>query len=257
MRGLAGKVAIVTGASSGIGLAAARALVDEGASVLLVARRTERLESATAEIGGSAGDRVQACVLDVTDDGAPQAAFDAAITHFGRVDFLCNNAGRDGVGLDVADLGLDEWNRLLATNVTSALCFSQQLATHLRGRDATGAIVNVSSINGLAAELHFADYNTSKGALIALNKSLAIDLAPRIRANVVCPGYVETEMTVEYLADRSVRERLEGDIPLGRVGQPSEIGELITFLFSDHASYLTGATIVVDGGRTAGWKGSL
>jgi NAD(P)-dependent dehydrogenase (short-subunit alcohol dehydrogenase family) len=257
MRGVAGKVAIVTGASSGIGLATAKALVDGGAYVVLVARRTEKLKRALKEIGSSAGDLVLACPLDVTDDGAPQGAFEAAVARFGRVDFLCNNAGRDGEGLDVAELDLDGWNRVLGTNVTSALLFSQQLAKHLRERDAPGAIVNVASINGLSAEKHFADYNTSKGALIALNKSLAIDLAPQIRANVVCPGYVETEMTAQFLADPRVRERLEGDIPLGRIGRPSEIGEFIAFLFSDHASYLTGATIVVDGGRTAGWKGSF
>jgi meso-butanediol dehydrogenase/(S,S)-butanediol dehydrogenase/diacetyl reductase len=257
MRGFAGKIAIVTGGSSGIGHATARALVDEGASVVLVARHAEQLERAAKQIGSSSGDRELTFLLDVTDDGAPQAAFDSAIARFGGVDFLCNNAGRDGEGRDVAELNLEEWNRLLATNVTSALRFSQQLAQHLRERRASGAIVNVASINGLSAERHFADYNTSKGALIALNRSLAIDLAPQIRANVVCPGYVETEMTAHYLADPQVRERLEGDIPLGRIGSPSEIGELITFLFSDHASYLTGATIVVDGGRTAGWKGSL
>jgi meso-butanediol dehydrogenase / (S,S)-butanediol dehydrogenase / diacetyl reductase len=257
MQGLAGKAAIVTGASSGIGLAAARALVDAGASVLLVARRAERLDRAAAEIGSSAGDRVLARALDVTDDRAPQEAFEAAIAGFGGVDFLCNNAGRDGEGVDVAELSLDEWNRVLATNVTSALRFSQQLAGHLRERDATGAIVNVASINGLGAELHFADYNTSKGALIALTRSLAVDLAPRVRANAVCPGYVETEMAAQYLADPEVRGRIEGDIPLGRVGRPAEIGELIAFLFSDHASYLTGSTVVVDGGRTAGWKGGL
>jgi len=258
VRGLAGKVAIVTGASSGIGLATASALVEHGASVVLVARRADRLGSAVDALraAGHAGTAL-ACPADVADLGAAQTSLDAALERFGHVELLCNSAGVDGQARDFAELDGARWQHLMEVNVGGALRFSQALTRHLRGRGATGAIVNVASINGLSAERHFADYNTSKGALIALTRSMAIDLAPDIRANVVCPGYVDTEMTASYLADPGVRARIGNDIPLGRVGQPHEIGETIAFLLSDHASYITGATITADGGRTAGWRGAI
>jgi len=258
MRGLAGKVAIVTGASSGIGLATASALIEQGASVVLVARGADRLDSAVEAFraAGHAGAALS-CPLDVADQGAAEAALGAAIERFGRVDLLCNNAGVDGQARDVAELDVGHWQHLMAVNVDGALRFSQALARHLRGRAAPGAIVNVSSINGLTAERHFADYNTSKAALIALTRSLATDLAPSIRANAVLPGYVETEMTAAYLADPGVRARIAGDIPLGRVGAPHEIAETIAFLLSDHASFITGSIITADGGRTAGWRGAI
>jgi NAD(P)-dependent dehydrogenase (short-subunit alcohol dehydrogenase family) len=254
MRGLAGRVAIVTGASSGIGLATASALLDGGARVVLVARRAERLRAA---VEGLRADTALAHVADVADAGAAEASVRAAVERFGRVDLLCNNAGVDGQARDVADLDGARWHELMEVNVGGALRLTQAFARHVRGRGATGAIVNVASINGLTAERHFADYNTSKGALIALTRSTAIDLAPDIRANAVCPGYVETEMTAGYLADPDVRARVGHDIPLGRVGQPREIADTIAFLLSDRASYITGAIITADGGRTAGWRGAI
>jgi NAD(P)-dependent dehydrogenase (short-subunit alcohol dehydrogenase family) len=258
VRGLAGKVAVITGASSGIGRATAGALAEAGAGVLLVARRKQNLDEAVSELQAAHGAEIACgCVGDVGEDDTAQRAFATAVERFGRVDFLCNNAALDGQGRNFIDLDPDEWTRLLNVNLGGAFRFSQILARHLRERQAPGAIVNVSSINGFSAEWHFADYNTTKGALIILTKSMAVDLAPEIRVNAICPGYVETEMTASYLADDEARRRIERAIPLQRVGQPDEIAESVAFLFSDHASYITGATIVADGGRTAGWKGSL
>lgn len=222
--------------------------------MVLVARREELLREAVAELEEGAA---LACPADVGDEASAAVAFEAAIGRFGQVDFLCNNAGADGQGRDFAELDEGAYRQLTEVNVGGAFRFSQALARHLRARRAPGAIVNVASINGILAERHFSDYNTSKGALIALTRSIAIDLAPEVRANVICPGYVETEMTAHYLADPDARRRIEDDIPLGRVGLPHEIGETIAFLFSDHASYITGAAIMVDGGRTAGWRGGL
>jgi 3-oxoacyl-[acyl-carrier protein] reductase len=257
VRGLAGKVAIVTGASSGIGLATAQTLSESGVAVVLVARRTERLDDAVEALAAARHGEVIGCRADVATAGAAEATMGAAIERFGHVDLLVNNAGVDGQARDLADLDEAHWRHLTEVNVGGALRFSQALARHLRARAATGAIVNVSSINGLSAERHFADYNTSKGALISLTRSMAIDLAPQIRANVICPGYVETEMTAASLADANTRSRIEADIPLGRVGDSREIAETIAFMLSDHASYITGAIITADGGRTAGWRGAI
>jgi NAD(P)-dependent dehydrogenase (short-subunit alcohol dehydrogenase family) len=253
-RGLADKVAIVTGGSAGIGRATAETLAAAGARVLLVARRREKLESAVEEIGDAAA----GCPADVGDPEAARTVVQAALDRFGQVDLLCNNAGSDGQGRPFTDLDPAAWSRLLEVNVSGAFRLGQAVARHLLSRRAPGAIVNVASINGLSAEVNFADYNTSKGALVTLTKSMAVDLAgDGIRVNAVCPGYVETEMTASTLADPDARRRLERDIPLGRVGAAREIAETIAFLLSDHASYITGAAIVVDGGRTAGWKGAL
>ena len=151
------------------------------------------------------------------------------------------------------DLGVGAVRTLLDANVVAPLRLAQALAQAGTGR----AIVNVSSINGRSAEEHFADYNASKAALISLTQSLAIDLAPRgIRCNAVCPGYTATEMTEPYLADSTTRTRIESAIPLGRVGRAEEVADAIAFLLSEHASYITGEALVVDGGRLSGWVGS-
>jgi NAD(P)-dependent dehydrogenase (short-subunit alcohol dehydrogenase family) len=245
-------VAIVTGGATGIGRATAEQLAASAAEVLVVGRRSAPLAEAARAIGAEP----YAC--DVAGDEAAEAIVGAAVDRFGRVDLLCNNAGIDGAGRLLADVPAESWQRVLDVNVTAAFRLTQALARHIRGRGAGGAVVNVSSINGIVAERAFADYNTSKGALLALTRSAAIDLAPDgIRVNAVCPGYVETEMTIGYLAQADVRARIEAAIPLRRVGTPADIAAAVAFLLSDLAAFVTGATLVVDGGRTSGFVGAI
>lgn len=253
MRGIIGAVAVVTGASSGIGRATAHALALAGAHVVLVARRSERLEQVAAEIAAFETDaRTVVVVADVTAGDTPKRVSEAAAS-LGAWSLLINNAGMDGQGASAEHLDTDTMCDLLAANVVAPL----QLAQALVAGGTARAIVNVSSINGRSAEEHFADYNASKAALISLTQSLAMDFAPLgVRVNAVCPGYTETEMTAPYLADAQTRARIEGAIPLGRVGTAAEIAETIMFLLSDHATYVTGEALVVDGGRLAGWRGS-
>jgi NAD(P)-dependent dehydrogenase (short-subunit alcohol dehydrogenase family) len=258
-RGLSGKLAIVTGASSGIGRATAFELAARGSAVLLVARREDQLlETRRAIEADLLPGAAEVCVVDLGRDGAAAHVWQAAVDRWGGIDLLCNCAGSDGEGVLSTDLDLEHWRSVFQVNVTAALELVQYVARELIRRGTGGAVVNVASINGLSAEFGFADYNSSKGALISLTKSLAVDLGGAgIRVNAVCPGYVATEMTAQSLADAGARARIEGAIPLGRVGSAEEIARAIVFLLSDDSAYITGSTLVVDGGRLAGWKGAV
>jgi 3-oxoacyl-[acyl-carrier protein] reductase len=241
---LSGKVALVTGASRGIGRAIALRLAAAGAHVLAAARDAGRVAEVVAEIA-KAGGRAEAVALDVADKSSVEAAFAALLATHGRLDILVNNAGvtRDNLLLRMK---VEDWDQVLATNLTGAfLCTQAALKPMIKQRG--GRIVNITSVVGLAGNAGQANYAASKAGLIGFTKSVAREVASRnVTANAVAPGFIETDMTAA-MTDKA-REAVVSAIPLGRVGQSGDIAAAVAFLVSDEAAYITGQVLAVDGG---------
>jgi NAD(P)-dependent dehydrogenase (short-subunit alcohol dehydrogenase family) len=241
---MAGKVAVITGASTGIGAGIAALFVREGASVALMARREDVLDQAVARL--DAPGRVLAVPGDVGAGADARRLVDQALDRFGRIDVFVANAGIHRVApfLETTD---ETWDEVFATNVRGAFLTCRAAATAMVAGGG-GSIVVVSSTNGVVAEPHMAAYNASKAALTLLAKSMAVDLAPyRIRVNVVAPGTIVSEITRPMLDEGFGF----GAVPLGRIGDPIDIAWPVLWLASDEAAYVTGATLVVDGGQIA------
>ncbi len=249
---LHGRTALVTGGSRGLGRAIANALADAGADLVLVGRDGPSLESAARELAAT-GRWVGTVAGDVgTPDGAA-AACDTALNLGRSIDILVNNVGGRRLDVPTEDFPLADWQRLVDLNLTSALVCCQKLGKPMleRGR---GAVVNVTSIAGPLAikGIRGRHYETAKAALAALTRSLAADWADRgVRVNAIAPGVFLTDPNRKWFGEKpDFRAVFEAHIPMGRLGEPDEVGPAALFLASDAASYVTGTTLVVDGGYT-------
>jgi NAD(P)-dependent dehydrogenase (short-subunit alcohol dehydrogenase family) len=244
---LGGRTAIVTGAGDGIGAATVRRLVRDGCRVLL-SDSSGRAEALAAELGT---DEAMYQQVDLSDAERAPLLVDSAIRRWGRLDVVVANAGVMPVG-SIEEHGLDDFRRALEVNTLATFTLVQAGVRHMqRG----GSVVTVASVQALQGHAERVGYNASKGALVAMTRSMAVDLAPRgIRVNAVCPGTIDTPMYQRHLASVPDPARLEQEVirlhPIGRIGRPDDVADAVSFLASDEASFITGVILPVDGGYT-------
>jgi len=245
---LSGKVALVTGASSGLGVHFARTLASAGASVAIAARRADRLASLQAELQ-KAGSKAAAVDLDVQSGKSVSAAFDAIEQALGPIDIVVNNAGISIVK-PALDMPEEDWDAVVDTNLRGAWLVTQTAGKRWVAAKRPGVVVNIASILGLRTIGQVTPYNASKAALIHLTRALAMEWARYdIRVNAICPGYIETEMNSDFWKTPA-GQRLIERIPQRRIGQPEHLDGALLLLSSDAGTFMTGSVLTVDGGHT-------
>ena len=249
---LKGQVALVTGASSGLGVRFAEVLAENGAKVVLVARRADRLDALKKKIEAAGGQAVVA-EADVLDRKAMEKAFDTAEKAFGTVTILVNNAGITHADR-VHEMPEETWRRVTGTNLDAVLYWAQEAARRMIAAKKQGAIVNIASILGFGVTKGVAAYSVAKAGVVQLTKALAVELSFRgVRVNAIAPGYIVTEINEEYLKSRPDMTR---NIPVGRFGETKDLDGALLLLASDAGRFMAGATIVVDGGQVLAIAGA-
>ena len=245
MRGLKDKTVVVTGGASGIGAATAARFLDEGSRVCILDRDGEARERIADELRGLSG----VLGADVSKLDEVKAGFAEAVELMGNVDVVINNAGIS-IRHDFLDITADEWDRVLAVNLTGVFYVAQTAARHMMAGDG-GVILNTASTNAMMGYPYYADYNASKAGVVELTRSMALELAPKVRVNAVAPGYVLTPMQRAEYTD-AMLEEVNRKIPLGRHAQPEEVAALFAFLASDEAGFISGHVYTIAGGEPAG-----
>ncbi|MHA7646347.1 SDR family NAD(P)-dependent oxidoreductase [Nitrosopumilus sp. S4] len=243
---LSGKVALVTGGSRGIGFAIAKKFSENGASVIITSKDSERVKKSALEISNTIG-----ITADIKNKNDVKNVIEKILEKFGRLDILVNNAGIFPKIKPVHQIEEDDWNEVLDVNLTGQFRFTKEAIPHLQ--KTKGSIINISSDAGLKAYQGFnADaYSASKAALILLTKCWALEYAKdKIRVNCICPGVVDTDMTIPFLKTQKDKEFMDSEHPLGRIGKPEEIAAAALYFVSEEAAWTTGAILTVDGGES-------
>ncbi len=246
------KRALVTGGSRGLGRAMAQALAEAGADLVLIGRELATLQRAQVDFTGL-GRRVDVLVADVGVPAEAERVCEEALTRFGPIDILINNVGGRRISIPTEEMPLAQWQHILDLNLTSAFLCCKRIGGDMVKRRA-GSIINVASISGMVVNrgIHGRSYETSKAALIAFTKTLAVDWAPHhVRANAIAAGGFLTDPNRRWFLEKpELKHTFESMVPMGRLGEPEEIGPLAVYLASDASSYMTGAAVVIDGGYT-------
>lgn len=251
MFNLKGRVAVITGASSGLGVQMAKGLAGQGADLVILARRKEKLEKVAEEIRAM-GVRCLPIVCDVTNTESINAAAEEAIKEFGKIDILINNAG-SSANAGVLNMTDEEWNFTVETDLTSVFKVTRAFAKYM-AEQKYGRIINIASMYGLVGNtaIDTVAYHSSKGGVVNFTRAVAAELAKyNITCNAICPGYFETELTKDTLETEEFTNYMKATVPMGRYGKEGELNAAAIFLASDEASYVTGVILPVDGGYTA------
>ena len=247
---LDGRVALITGGTQGLGLAMAQALAEAGADVVLTSRNLEKARQSASALASASGRRVVGLAVDVTDAQQIERLVEEVITTFGRIDILVNNAGIN-IRKPLETYDEASWDLVQGTNLKAPFLCARAVAPQMKKQGA-GRIINLASMLGQVALPERSAYCASKGGVIQLTKVLALELAAHnITVNAICPGPIATELNIPVMNNPQANQLFLSHIPLGRWGKPEELGGAIIFLASDASSFMTGATLTIDGGWTA------